>query len=205
MTVRQADPGSQRAAVFLDRDDTLIANSAIGARMAHPGYLYQAELVELLAGAAEGCVQLARAGYALVVVTNQSAVARGWCRVKDVDRTNLRVRELVRRAGVELAGVYTSLHSPEGAIAGYACEHAWRKPGGGMITAAAADLGLDLGRSWMIGDAERDVQAAVAGGIAVERTIVVGERRDAVRVCGARARDVAEAAEIVLRSAGGQG
>lgn len=190
-----------RPAVFLDRDDTVIANLAIGDRMAHPGYLYEASLVELLPGAAEGCAMLACAGFALVVVTNQSSVARGWCAVEDVERTNLRVRELLARRGVVLAGVYTSLHSPDGVVGvggAYASDHAWRKPRGGMIRAAAQDLGLDLGRSWLVGDAQRDVDAALDAGMKAERALVVGEREVRAGTYRARVSDLVGAARVIL-------
>lgn len=193
-------PRSTPAAIFLDRDDTLIANHAIATRMPHPGYLYQPELVELLPGAAEACLRLSHAGFALVVVTNQSSLARGWCSIQHIDATNLRTRELLRRQGVELDGFYTSLHSPDGVVPAYACDHPWRKPRGGMLRAAALDLGLDLTRSWMIGDAQRDVDAGLDAGLPIERTIVVGAQPSLTRF-GARVPDLPRAADFVLAHA----
>lgn len=188
-----------RSAVFLDRDDTLIANAGIAARMPHAGYLYDPALVELLPGVGEACQRLKSAGYALVVVTNQSSVARGYCDVDAVEATNRRVREVLREsAGVELDGVYTCLFSPDGTVAPYNVDHPWRKPRGGMLRWASDDLRLDLSRSWMIGDAQRDIDAGLDAGLDLERTLLVGSGK-AVRF-GARFAGLLEAAEHILRS-----
>ncbi len=188
---------SLRAAVFLDRDDTLIQNREITAHTSHPGDLFDPALVRFMPGAAEACRVLKGAGFALVVVTNQGAVARGAATIEQVEATNRRVREVVRaEAGVELDGVYYCPYHPKGTVAPWNVEHPWRKPGPGMVLAAAKDLGLDLARSWMIGDAERDIEAAVAAGIAVERTIVVGAA--AVGRVGIRVGGMGEAAGVVL-------
>lgn len=190
-----------RPAVFLDRDDTLIVNRAITAGMAHPGSLFDPGLVKLMPGAEEACRVLKEAGYALVVVTNQGAVARGECTIAQVEATNRRVLEVVRaEAGVEIDGVYYCPYHPLGTVPPWNVEHSWRKPGAGMVLAAAEDLGLDLGRSWMIGDAERDVQAGIAAGIGRERTIVVGE--EVCEGAGWRVGGMGEAARIIARGVG---
>lgn len=188
----------QRPAAFLDRDDTLIVNRAITAQTVHPGSLYDPALVRLMPGAADACRALKEAGYALVVVTNQGAVARGECTIAQVEATNARMCEVVRaEAGVEIDGVYYCPYHPKGTVSPWNVEHPMRKPAPGMLLAAARDLGLDLGASWMIGDAERDIQAALAAGIALERTIVVGEGR--VGRVGWRVGGMGEAAAIVAR------
>jgi D-glycero-D-manno-heptose 1,7-bisphosphate phosphatase len=182
--------------VFIDRDDTLILNREVTARMAHPGDLFDPELVKLAPGAAGACRALKEAGYVLVVVTNQGAVARGAATIAQVEATNRRVCEVVKEeAGVEIDGVYYCPYHPKGTVAPWNVEHAWRKPGPGMVLAAAGEMGLDLGRSWMIGDAERDIEAGIAAGIAVERTIVVGE--GAVKRVGARVAGMGAAAVVV--------
>jgi D-glycero-D-manno-heptose 1,7-bisphosphate phosphatase len=167
--------GTMRPAVFLDRDDTLIENRSVTAGTAHPGDLFDAALVRLVPGVAEGCRRLREAGFALVVVSNQGGVARGTGTVALVEATNARMRGLLRAEGVELDGVYYCPYHPEGVVAPYNTEHEWRKPSAGMLLAAAGDLGLDLSSSWMIGDAQRDVEAAVAAGIRRERTFRIGE------------------------------
>src|SRR4029079_13951341 len=85
-----------------------------------------------------------------------------------------RLRDLLAAEGVELDGVYYYPHHPQGRVAPYNAEHPWRKPAPGMRRAAAHDLGLDLSRSWMIGDASRDIEAAAAAGIVPQRAILPG-------------------------------
>lgn len=165
-----------RPAVFLDRDDTLIENRAITAGSPWPGDLFDPALVRLLPGVGEGCRRMREAGLALVIVSNQGGVARGACSIEAVEATNARVRELLRAEGTELDGIYYCPHHPKGAIAPYNIEHDWRKPAPGMLLAAARDLGLDLPRSWLIGDSERDAAAAISAGIAPSRVLLVGPR-----------------------------
>jgi D-glycero-D-manno-heptose 1,7-bisphosphate phosphatase len=194
---RAAEPrGGGGGAVFLDRDDTLIANRTVTASTAHPGDLFDPALVQLLPGAAAGCRLLSEAGFALVVVSNQGAVARGRCSIEEVEATNDRVRELLAREGVSLAGIYYCPHHPKGTVAPWNAEHPWRKPAPGMLLAAAEDLRLDLGRSWMIGDAERDIEAALAAGIPARRAILVGAAPgpEGVRRC----EDVLAAARAIV-------
>jgi len=160
--------------VFLDRDDTLIANRDVTAHTRHPGDLCDPALVRLLPGVAAGLRRLCEAGLALVVVSNQGGVARGACGIEQVEACNRQMRELLRaETGVELDSIYYCPYHPQGTVAPFNVEHPWRKPAPGMILAAAADLGLDLSRSWMIGDSERDAEAAVAAGIGVERVVVI--------------------------------
>ncbi len=184
----------ERAAVFLDRDDTLLANREVTAASAWPGDLVDPALVRLLAGAAGACRRLRDAGFALVVVSNQGAVARGRCTMTDVEAVNGRMRALLRAEGVELDGVYCCPYHPEGTVPPYNVEHPWRKPSPGMLLSAAGELGLDLGRSWMVGDAQRDSEAAVRAGIAPQRALLVGAGE------GARFRDLAGASDWILSS-----
>jgi D-glycero-D-manno-heptose 1,7-bisphosphate phosphatase len=186
-----------RPAVFLDRDDTLIVNRAITAPTAHPGSLYDPALVRLMPGAAEACRVLKGAGFALVVVTNQGAVARGECTIAQVEATNARVRDVVREeAGVELDGIYYCPYHPKGTAAPWSMEHPSRKPQPGMLLAAARELGLDLAASWMIGDAQRDIEAALAAGIPPAQTIILGEELSARAVH--RVATLERAAGVVL-------
>lgn len=199
-------PRSLKPAIFLDRDDTLIANHAIRNRMEHPGYLYRPDLVELLPKAGEGSARFRDAGFLLVVVTNQSSVARGWCTVADVEHTHARLRELLVPYQVTLAGIYTALHSPDATLPALATDHPWRKPGGAMLTAAASDLAIDLSRSWLIGDAQRDLDAAAAAGISPSRVLIVGDHAFPSQPArpgtfAARVTDLDAAASYVLSAA----
>ncbi len=161
-----------RPAVFLDRDDTLIYNRTPTADTPFPGDLFDPTLVKLLPGVPEGLCLLRDAGFLLVVVTNQGGVARGRCTLAQVSACNERLRRLVRAAsGVELAGIYVCPYHPTGTTEPWNIEHPWRKPGPGMFLAAASDLGLDLARSWLIGDKDRDLEAAIAAGVPVKHAI----------------------------------
>ncbi len=180
-------------AVFLDRDDTLIANREVTAHTDHPGDLFSPAQVRLLPGVARACRLLKEAGYLLVVVSNQGAVARGRCTWFDVKACNDRMQELIRQeSGVGLDGVYFSPFHPKGTVPPYNVEHPTRKPGPGMLVQAAQDLSIDVGGSWMIGDAPRDLQAAIAAGVADDRALLVG------RLMNARFSDMPEAASWIV-------
>lgn len=160
-------------AVFLDRDDTLIANSELP--LPHPGDLLDPAFVKLLPGAARACRELHDAGFKLVVITNQGGVARGHGTLADVDACNARMCQLLRaEAEVEIDAVYCCPYHPKGTVAPFNIEHPWRKPAPGMILQAADDLSIDLARSWLIGDAQRDIEAGLAAGIPASQTILIG-------------------------------
>ncbi len=152
--------------VFLDRDNTLIAND---------GDLGDPSKVHLMPGVAAGLKRLKDAGYRLVVVTNQGGVARGRYGESDVDRVHAKIASLVdEESGGKrvLDRFYYCPFHPEGTHPEYRREHPWRKPRPGMLLQAAADLSLDLDRGWMVGDQARDILAGRSAGV---RTILLGE------------------------------
>jgi D-glycero-D-manno-heptose 1,7-bisphosphate phosphatase len=143
-----------RKAVFLDRDGTLIQER---------DYLADPEGVSLLPGVPEALGLLAGAGFVLVVVTNQSGIARGLYTLDDYHAVAHRLDEELRRTGVELDATYFCPHHPE--ITG-PCE--CRKPKTGMHVRAARELGLDLPGSYFVGDRQKDVApAATLGGTGI--------------------------------------
>jgi D-glycero-D-manno-heptose 1,7-bisphosphate phosphatase len=144
-----------RPAVFLDRDGTLVEEVP---------YLHEPARVALLPGTA-ALGRLAAAGYALVVATNQAGVARGLYDEAAVDRVHRRLRELLAADGVALDAVLHCPHHREGTVPGYARACRCRKPGPGMLEAAAERLDLDLGASFMVGNHESDTAAARAAGV----------------------------------------
>lgn len=189
---------SMRPAVFLDRDDTLIRNRDLPPPSDPPpgwapGDLYDPARVALMPGALEACRLLRGAGFALVIVTNQGCVARGSATVAQVEAVNERVRTLlVDDAGADLIErVYAVPFHPRGTVPAFTREHPWRKPAPGMLLAARDDLGLDLSASWLIGDAERDVQAGVNAGLDPGRCLRCGQ--------GAVYGTVLDAARAVVR------
>ncbi len=185
---------SVEPAVFIDRDNTLIAND---------GDLGDPEQVRLLDGAGEALRLLRDAGLRLVVITNQGGVARGRFTEANVHAVHRRIEELLETEGSSVDGFYFCPFHPEGTVPEYRREHPWRKPQPGMLLQAARDLQLDLQRSWMIGDQDRDVVAGHAAGC---RTILIRhEGRDtAAAATGtaptATARTLLEAAGIIVRS-----
>jgi D-glycero-D-manno-heptose 1,7-bisphosphate phosphatase len=136
-----------RKAVFLDRDGTL---------MRDVGYCSDPAQVELLEGVTEFLPVLKNAGFSLVIVTNQSGIGRGYFRESDFWSVQ---NELNRRIGPDLIdATYFCPELPESASER-------RKPKPGMILEAARDLGLDLSRSFMVGDKLSDVQAGLSAGL----------------------------------------
>lgn len=147
----------KRPAVFFDRDNTLIISD---------GYLGDPSKVVLVEGAADIVARVRSLGYAVVVFSNQSGVARGMFTEDDVHRVNARLDELLADHNPQAVidrHEFCPFH-PEGTVAEYAKESELRKPQAGMIHQAAERLALDLSRSWVIGDAPRDIEAGKAAG-----------------------------------------
>jgi D-glycero-D-manno-heptose 1,7-bisphosphate phosphatase len=182
------EPSSGRRAIFLDRDGTLNLDT---------GYVSSPRDVKLLAGAAEGTKRLADAGYALIITSNQSGIARGLLSEAQADDVDRRLLSLLRARGVAIEAVYRCPHLPDGSVAELAIECDCRKPKPGLFLRAAADLKLDLRSSWAIGDSPRDVEAGLAAGcraILLEKSGAGDEHRPKVRI----AKNLIEAAGIIL-------
>jgi D-sedoheptulose 7-phosphate isomerase len=149
-------------AVFLDRDGTLIVNRHYGS---------DPDEIELFDGVVEGLQELRSAGYKLVLVSNQSGVARGYFDEAAVARMHDRLQRMLDRHGAALDGMEYCPHHPEGDTSPYAVECACRKPAPGMLRRAARKHGVNLSASWMVGDIEADVEAGRRAGA---RTVLVG-------------------------------
>jgi len=166
--------------------------------MKDTGYPASPEQVQLLPGAARAVRMLREAGFRIVVVTNQSGVARGLLTELDLAAVNDRLRELLADEGAHIDALYYCPYHPEGTVAAYRRESTWRKPNPGMLLQAAEDLCIDLSRSWMVGDSVRDV---VAGRRAGCRTILLtAEAEVDCPEADFTAADVLEAAEIILKA-----
>lgn len=159
---------SQKA-VFLDRDDTVIDD---------PGYINEPEQVTLLPGAAEAVIQFKRMGYKVIIITNQSAIARGMLTEDKLAKIHQRLRNLLFAEGAKIDGLYYCPFHPDGTVAEFAKESPLRKPSPGMLHQAAEELDLDLPQSWMIGDRYRDVQAGKAAGCHTILVDVPGKNRE---------------------------
>jgi D-glycero-D-manno-heptose 1,7-bisphosphate phosphatase len=174
-----------RAAVFLDRDGTLNEEC---------GYLTRPEQMRLLAGAAEGVRLLRAAGLACVVVTNQSAVGRGLMTQDDLERVHAEMVRQLQADGAALDGLYYCPATSD--------DDSERKPAPGMLLRAAREMNLDLARSWMIGDAARDVlasrRAGCRGAVLVRSGHDIAEALALLGDTDAVAANLVEAARIIV-------
>ncbi len=133
-------------AVFLDRDGTIVED---------PGFLHEPEKLKLLPGAAEAIRRLNEAGYRVIIVTNQSGIARGRYTVRDYEAVQERLGALLTAHGARIDGAYFCPHHPQ--LSG-PCD--CRKPGVKLFHAAQAAFDIDFSRSWWVGDRLSDVQPA---------------------------------------------
>src|SRR5207244_3957979 len=140
-----------RPFVFLDRDGTL---------MMEKGYLSDPQCVELIDGAAAALRRLREGGFGIAIVTNQSAVGRGYFGMERVDAVHRRLGDLLASQGAFLDAIYVCPHRPEE-------ECACRKPGIAMIEDAAREHAIDLRASFIIGDKESDVDCGRNAGVPV--------------------------------------
>ncbi|MBI4505448.1 MAG: HAD family hydrolase [Chloroflexi bacterium] len=179
------------AAVFLDRDGVLLAD-------VH--FLRRPAQLRVLPGVPEA-VRALQEHFALVVVTNQSGIARGLFGEEELLAIHA---ELARRLAIEggvLDALYFCPHLPEGTVPAYRMDCECRKPKPGMLVRAACEWQLDLARSFMVGDAWRDVAAGRAAGV---HSILLGSGEFQGTGAIAVAADLAQAARLILARRNGQ-
>jgi D-glycero-D-manno-heptose 1,7-bisphosphate phosphatase len=138
------------AAVFLDKDGTLVENVP---------YCADPDRIRLGPGALDGLALLRRAGYELVVVSNQSGVARGLFPEAALAPLAAKLKRILLDAGIPLRGFLYCPHHPDAVVERYRLRCACRKPAPGLLLRAAAMYGLELRASWMVGDILDDVEA----------------------------------------------
>lgn len=191
-----SSPRARKPAVFLDRDGTLHEEI-------HPA-LVSASQLSFFPGVFEAAARLRSAGFELVVVTNQGAIARGDLDHERLARVHEHLRARFAEAGAPLSGIYSCPHHPTQGFAPYKRVCACRKPDSGLVLDAARELGIDLAKSWMIGDATRDLEAGAGAGT---RTLLVAtgkgvrERallRPELAAHSSFAADLPAAADVVL-------
>lgn len=185
-----------RPAVFLDRDGVLVEEIFYvhtGEREAP----LSAEDVRLLPGVAAALRRLSEAGFALVVISNQGAYAKGKTTLRALWLAHERFVSLLAEQGVRLDGCHYSWGHPDGIVAHFSGPSLDRKPGPYNIFVAAAQLDLDLSRSWMVGDRETDVECGRAAGV---QPILVGPspKRETPPGGLIRASGLPKAAEVIL-------
>jgi D-glycero-D-manno-heptose 1,7-bisphosphate phosphatase len=187
-------------AVFLDRDgvvNELVPSPATGVAESP----LSPEVVRLVGGVGESLAILRAAGYRLACVTNQPAAAKGVVPIDQLLSVQARVVELLEEAGARFDAVRMCLHHPEGVISDLTRPCGCRKPQPGLLLSAAAELGIELSGSWMIGDTDSDIAAGHAAGC---RTVLVETPGSLHKRAGAasieRAADLAGAVSIVVRT-----
>lgn len=142
-------------AIFLDKDGTLIPDIPYNVDVAR---------ITLSNNAVEGLTKLQNDGYKLIIISNQSGVARGYFAEHKLFGVIDKMVELFTQHGLTLDGFYYCPHHPEGRLPGYNMNCNCRKPLPGMLLRAAADHNIDLENSWMVGDILNDVEAGKLAG-----------------------------------------
>jgi D-glycero-D-manno-heptose 1,7-bisphosphate phosphatase len=179
-------------AVFLDKDGTLIENVP---------YNVDPDQIQLCEGAIAGLKLLQAADYQLIVITNQSGIARGYFPEAALNAVQHRLQELLAAHGIELDGFYYCPHHPDGVVTSYAIDCSCRKPQPGLLYQAAQEQAIDLTRSWLIGDILNDVEAGRAANC---RTVLIDNGNEteweftSQRWPHHRAKTLHEAAQVIL-------
>jgi D-glycero-D-manno-heptose 1,7-bisphosphate phosphatase len=152
----EAQDGPKRPVVFLDRDGTIIVDKTYNANP---------DDIDVFDDVVPSLRRLLDAGYGLVVVTNQAGVARGFFGEAAIQLMHDRLNCYLNQADVTIHAYYYCPHHVEGVVPEFTNGCTCRKPAPGMILRAARDFAIDLDRSWLVGDTQTDVEAAVAAGV----------------------------------------
>lgn len=184
-------------AVFFDRDGTVTEEV---------GYLTDLSKLRLIPGAGEAIRKLNGSGFKVVLVTNQSGVARGYFPETLVHEAHARLEEMLRKDGARLDGIYYCPHHPTAGNSHYTTDCDCRKPGTGLLDQATRDLAVDIADSYVVGDKWSDVELAQRAGA---RAVLVrtgfgpedpgNVRPDRVKDPDFIAHDIAAAVEWILR------
>lgn len=190
-----------RAAIFLDRDGVINRN-VLDARTGEYGAPRDPQQFELAPGALQALLALQRAGFQLILVSNQPNYAKGKSSLEDLAAIHQKLEAELQRAGIKLTESYYCYHHPQGVVAEYSGPCECRKPSPHLLFKARDAFGLALEASWMIGDRVTDIECGRAGGV---RTIRVAEDHPAILAANEtqadfEARDLAHATEIILSS-----
>ena len=138
-------------AVIIDRDGVITQDP--------PHYAHRIDQLKIIPDSAEAIRILNEKGFLVVVVTNQSGVAKGMYQEEDVERFNTAMEEELKKKGAFVDALYYCPHHPEATVEKYKVDCYCRKPNPGMLERAAKDMNIDLTRSFMIGDKLSDIQA----------------------------------------------
>lgn len=153
-------------AVFLDRDGTINVDH---------GYVYEIDRFEFIEGVIDAMRELKHMGFALVLVTNQSGIARGLFSEADFETLTEWMDWSLADRDVNLDGIYYCPHHPEGSVAEFTQTCDCRKPAPGMFISARDFLNIDMAASYMVGDKVEDMLAAEAAGVANKVLVKTGK------------------------------
>lgn len=153
-------------AVFLDRDGVINIDH---------GYIYQPELFDFIDGVFDTCRHFQNLGYLLVVVTNQSGIARGYYNEEQFAVLTSWMRQQFAEQGIKISAVYYCPHHAEQGESPYNIQCDCRKPNPGMLLQAIRDYNIDPSQSIMLGDKKSDMQAAAAAGIQRKVLVLSGQ------------------------------
>jgi len=149
-------------AVFLDRDGVITKEP--------PYYAHKIDQLELIPKSAEAIRLLNKNGFKVIIISNQSGVARGYYQEKDIKIYNNEMKRQLEEKGARIIAIYYCPHHPEAVIEKYKIDCECRKPKPGMLRQAEKDLNLDLKRSFLVGDKMSDIEAGYRAGC---KTILV--------------------------------
>ncbi|NCC53437.1 MAG: HAD family hydrolase [Spartobacteria bacterium] len=151
-----------KSCVFFDRDGIVNEPPPPEER-----YVLNVEKFRLIPGFLHALRVVADKGYAAILITNQKCVARGIVAQEELDAIHAHMQQLIRSAGLKLTDIYVCPHAED--------DHPDRKPNPGMILRAAKDHAIDLSRSWMVGDNEKDIEAGQAAGCCKTVRVMPGD------------------------------
>jgi D-glycero-D-manno-heptose 1,7-bisphosphate phosphatase len=179
-----------KTAVFLDRDDTIIRDVP---------YLNDPQAIIILPGVAEAIRSLNEAHLPVIMITNQSGIARGYLTEEILSTIHDRLTTLLGARGAMIDAIYYCPHHPEGTVAAYRMDCACRKPAPGMLLRAALDFGLDLARCYLVGDKDIDIQTIhQVGG----RGVLIAPKPDPAIQADHKASDLKDAIAWILEDMG---
>ena len=179
-------------AIFVDKDGTLVEDIPYNV---DPG------MIRLTHRVIEGLKKLRKQGFMIIVVSNQSGIARGYFKTIALEKVEMKIQKMMRPSEVRIDAFYFCPHHPEGVVDEYAIDCECRKPKPGMLLKAAEKHNIDLSRSWMIGDILNDIEAGNAAGcksILIDNGNETEWRMSEQRKPAAIVRDLGEAAEVII-------
>jgi D-glycero-D-manno-heptose 1,7-bisphosphate phosphatase len=179
-------------AVFVDRDGVLNVDL---------GYTYKLTDLRLVDGAVDGLKVLQKAGYLIVMITNQSGVARGFFSLDQVHQFNEALTKAIKAhiQPFKFDAIMICPHHPEGKTLEFAVACECRKPGTKLITDAATRLNIDLKRSWLVGDKASDIECAINAGLTGIQVVRGGKQYPQSKKALAIVPTLKEAADIITK------